>query len=228
MNANFFFKLCLIFTCVGVISGCGEKEPTAQAVIRAERAELLLNCIANEKPEEALEALKEIRKNDSNNEFLHEIELNIRDNAIIKQIQPLINAGAFEEAILLLQAQNSQGGLTDRMLKIESLLKQFSALNVLIMESKQLEDEMGFEQLERRAARIGKVAPMLKDYTDQFSLQCQQRIARLKRVKEVNMLCDQQMDLLYGSTEQLPFERLLWNQVKEKYNILSLECDKCP
>ncbi len=155
----FCYSAVLIFSC-SISGGCSKKTDVPEPP--TSHSELVLNLFSalNKKDHNsALGKVERLRKLDSGNIFLANLELKEKNNAMIAEIQNLLNNGKIEEAINLTNDTIMKRGKNEDFVSIQNELQVIKQLNDTIIA---LNDPSSSTRLARNAAKLKAIASRYK------------------------------------------------------------------
>jgi len=155
----FCYSALLIFICA-VISGCSKKKevpdpPTA----RSELVLGLFSALNKEDHNLALGKIERLRKLDSGNLFLAGLEMKEKNNAMIVEIQNLLNNGKINESIALTNDFILKHGRNEEFISIQEELQVIKQLKETI---DALNDPSSSMRLARNSAKLKAIASRYK------------------------------------------------------------------
>jgi hypothetical protein len=155
----FCYSAVLIFSC-SILGGCSKKTEVPEPP--AARSELVLSLFSalNKKDHNsALGKIERLRKLDSGNIYLANMELKEKNNAIIAEIQNLLDNGRIEEAIKLTNDTIMKRGKNEDFVFIQDELQVIKQLNDTVIA---LNDPSSSTRLARNAAKLKAIASRYK------------------------------------------------------------------
>ncbi len=155
----FCYSAVLIFSCA-ISGGCSKKKESPEPPTA--RSELVLGLFSalNKKDHNlALGKIERLRKLDSGNIFLAGLEMKEKNNAVIYEIQKLLDSGKIEEAITLTDDFILKRGRNEDFISIQNELQVIKQLKETIAA---LNDPSSSTRLARNAAKLKAIAARYK------------------------------------------------------------------
>jgi hypothetical protein len=155
----FCYSAILIFSCA-ISGGCSKK--TAVPEPPTARSELVLNlfsALSKQDHNLALRKIDRLRKLDSGNIFLAGLEMKEKNNAVIADIQKLLDAGKIDEAINLTNDIIVKRGRNEDFISIQNELQIIKHLKETL---DALNDPSVSTRLARNAAKLKTIASRYK------------------------------------------------------------------
>ncbi|HCE44239.1 MAG TPA: hypothetical protein DET40_11885 [Lentisphaeria bacterium] len=155
----FSFPAVLVLACL-FLAGCPKNSqvpepPTARAQLVRE----LFTSLEKKDHESAIKKIERLRKLDTGNIFLANLERIETNNEMISQIQELVDQGKIDEAINLTNGFMLKSGRTDSFI---SILNELQVVKQLYEAVSALNDSANVTRLARNAAKIKMIASKYK------------------------------------------------------------------
>lgn len=174
----FCYSAVLLFSC-GFLGACSKKrEVPDPPTSRSELVLDLFSALGKKDHNTALGKIERLRKLDSGNLFLANLEMKEKNNAAISEIQKLLNEGKLEEAINLNNDFMLKRGRNEDFISIQNELQVLKQLKDTV---DALNDPSSSTRLARNAAKLKTMASKYKP-AEAFIPYANEKLAQAKKL----------------------------------------------